>query len=198
MNKKGFTLAEVIICLVVVGLIAAVIMSNLKLGDYKEKSYIGMARKIMANFQAASQQIREQEQTSVPTRSFIVNSLGAWEYVILNSTGSANATVNDVVNLYGKYIKYEKSIINFCDNSGYCSDTSIKGAKLPNGAYIGFKTSGTIIDCPAYRIPSETSNTAGKGKCWGTFYIDADGNNGPNAIGRDVYVFGLDENGLVY
>ena len=40
--------------------------------------------------------------------------------------------------------------------------------------------------------------TVSSGIIWGKLYIDVDGNKGPNQLGKDVFVYGLNEIGVAY
>ena len=70
MRKKGFTLAEVLTCLVVIGIIAAILMSNLKMQSYNQKAFVSNARKIIDNFENASLSILE-EKKDFPLGTFV-------------------------------------------------------------------------------------------------------------------------------
>ena len=124
----------------------------------------------------------------------------------MNSANSDKATSQDLVNLFKNHIKYESDVVNFCDNTSYCSDTNIKGAKVAGGAYIGFSKYDSIKDCPAYYMPgvqgqlsapkSFTNGASVTKKCWGELYMDVNGIKGPDTIGQDVFVYGLGEYGI--
>ena len=128
--KKGFTLAEVLVCMVIIGILAIIMVQNVKTKDFKEQGYIANALKIAENIQQASLKIREIEKTNCPMASFMVDIMGTWEYALINSSGN-NATASDVINLYAKYIKFENTGLKFCDYTSYCSDDKIIGAKVP-------------------------------------------------------------------
>lgn len=197
MNKKqAFTLAEILICLVIIGFIALIMIKNVKTKDFTEKTYIASAFKAFESVQQASVKIRDSETESCPTGSFMVNVAGDWEYTLVNSSG-INANTEEVLNLYGNYLKFENIGINFCDYTSFCSDEEIKGAKLPGNMYIGFEVT-EIEDCPDYYMPNTATIINGSGKCWGKLYVDVDGTKGPNTLGKDVYVIGLNESGLAY
>ncbi len=201
-KKQAFTLAEITIVLVIIGVLVALLVTSLKTGDIWEKSYMAQAYKAMINFDDVSSKIREIESTNVPTRSFIEPVMDGYEFTIINSNGG-NASSNDVYNLYKKYIRFtNSSAINFCSNTTYCPGKNIPGGKLPSGAYIGIEVTG-IKDCPSYYMPvhkdkkdKELGQIPGKGKCWGLLYVDANGTQAPNTLGRDIFVFGLDAAGV--
>lgn len=197
MKLKAFTLAEVLICLMIIGALAIIMVQNVKTKDFTEKGYIANAFKAMEAVQQASVKIRDIENTACPTGSFMVEVVDDWEYALVNSSGS-NANTAEVLDLYSNYIKFEDSGFKFCDHTGYCSDNDdILGAKLAGGIYLGFEVTA-IGDCPDYYMPNTAEMLSAKGKCWGNLYIDVDGEKGPNQLGKDVFVIGLNESGLAY
>lgn len=194
--KNAFTLAEVLVCMVIIGILAIIMVQNVKTKDFTEKGYVANALKIIENVQQASLKIREIEKTNCPMASFMINIMDTWEYALVNSSGNS-ASATDVINLYAKYLKFENKGLKFCDYTSYCSNDNIIGAKIPPGSYIGIEIT-SIANCPSYYVPGSTTTTPGKGKCWGKLYIDVDGNKGPNQHGKDVFVYGLNEIGIAY
>lgn len=207
--KKAFTLAEISISIIIIGVICVIMIGALNPKKYDEKTNTASLMKTLEFISQASVQIMDMEDAKCPARSFMIKPAGsaAWEFAILNSSGSS-ASAQEVAELFGEHLKYESNIISFCDYTSYCSDSNIKGAKLPNGAYIGFEITSTVQDCPAYRMPYEETDTPAPtkyskstgtfetAKCWGKLYIDTNGLKSPDTLGQDVYVFGLGENGI--
>ena len=209
MLKKGFTLAEILITLFLIAVIVAIVLKNIKLSSYEEKSTITKALKAMDAIEQASYHIRDFEQNSCPTRSFMENIAGKYTYTLMNNKGNKPANASDIVALYGKYIRYQNTSLNFCEYSGYCNNnTAIKGAKLVGGTYIGFENKANIFNCPKYYLPNDSTklNTPTMlnlkngnmeaSKCWGNVYIDVNGEKAPNTLGKDVFVFGLNGMGI--
>ncbi len=194
--KKAYTLAEVLMCMVIIGFLAIIMVRNIKTKDFTEKNYTANALKIIQNMQQASLKIRELEKENCPTESFMVSVLDTWEYTLVDSSGN-NLEAAEVIDLYGKYLKFEDSGFKFCDYTTYCSNDDIIGAKIAPESYIGIEIT-SIEDCPEYYIPGSDATTAGKGKCWGKLYIDVDGKKGPNTLGKDIFVYGLNETGVAY
>ena len=206
MRKRGFTLAEVLICLVVIGIIATILMTSLKPQSYNQKAFVSNVRKIVDNFQNASYGILE-EKKHFPMSVFIyekpTGNPPTITSIYADDATNAITTSEQVVNMYGKYIKYEESDLNFCTYSGACSDNNVKGARIPGGAYIGFKINTSLFNCPSYKIPdpkatsgASVATATGKGKCWATFYVDVNGKDGPNVLGEDYYEFGMNAVGV--
>lgn len=203
MKKIAFTLAEVLIVLCVIGIIATVLLANIKTDSYQQKANVSMARKIVSNFQNASLSIIEAEKDNCPMGAFILEVTRDNKIFGLIDETKADADIEDVLDLYGKYLKFEQQGLKFCDNTTYCSDNSILGAKFGK-AYVGIKMTTDLPTCPNYKIPDpnaksgdDIEETEGKGECWATLYIDTNGQEGPNVYGEDVYLFGMDATGVV-
>ena len=213
--KKAFTLAEILICMAIIGALGVVLMRSISNQNFDEKEYALKAHKAMRLIDEASAQIIQSEVEQVPAGAFMINTAGSWEYVICSAANSCTnkATSQKLIDLYKKYIKFESTTSNFKSNyTGYSSaPTSIYGAKIPGEIYIGMEvnSNNSITACPStVYIPaselktnetfvaSTTANTSDK-KCWGKIYIDTNGKKGPNELGKDVYVFGMGEFGIV-
>ena len=209
MKKNAFTLAEVLICLTILGVIAAILIGSLKTQSYNQKAFVSNARKIVDNIQNASFAMLEEKADDFPLGTFVYKKTKTSFMYGGASTVDSSA---EIVSMYGNYIKYEKSGINFCDNTAACSGSTIKGARIPGGAYIGFYVNTSLFDCDCsdeyckHKIPDpkatkgqdieEITGPTGK-KCWGTLYIDVNGNEGPNVYGEDYYHFPMGENGVI-
>lgn len=212
MNKKSaFTLAEILICLTIIGVMGAVFMLNVKSDKFDEKAIIAHANKAISAIDQASMKILEIETESCSTGTFMTKAAGLSkpEYTISNSSGGY-ADANDVLALYSKYIKFDKNNLNYCEYSPthtVCengTNTTIKGGKLPGTeVYIGFKISaytknGNLSECVTqYYIPGQSNYIQGNGYAWGWVYIDTNGKKGPNKSGKDVFYYCLNETGIV-
>ncbi len=206
MFKKAFTLAEILIVVMIVGFIAMALIKALSNNSYTEKAMHANALKTITAIEQASAEIKDTEHTQVPTGAFMEYVTGQATYTTYNASGSAQATASDIVTLFSKHLKFEKEGINFCDYSS-CSDASVKGAKMVGDVYIGFGNIA-IANCPSYRLPNETTDSPAPTylnpntrnfetqKCWGKVYIDVNGKNGPNTQGKDIFIFGMGANGL--
>lgn len=203
--KKAFTLAEILIVLMIMAVLILIILRTIKPSDYDEKANIAHGQKLFANIENAAVQLLANETTQCPAGSFMVKPAGgSFEFATKKADGTA-ADAAAIVDLFGGYLKYETESLNFCDYTASCSDT-ISGAKLAGGAYIGFVKYDSIKDCPEYFIAGdETKHPAPKSfdngafvnkKCWGEVRIDVNGKKGPDTEGKDVFIYGLGEYGI--
>lgn len=208
MKSKAFTLAEIIIVLTIIGTLATIMMVTVKPDKFRKDVNLANARKAIEFINQAAVQILDLEHTQCPSGAFMVKPAGtsAWEF----DCNTANSTA--IATLFGNYIKYETSVIDFCAATGACPSgtaaNTIMGARTTGDIYIGFEKTN-IGNCPAYRIPGETTDTAVPTKlnvrtgnpelvqCWGKVYIDVDYKDKRNTIGDDLYVYGLGQYGIV-
>ncbi len=202
MKNKAYTLAEILITLTIVGMLAVIMFKNLRTDDHMEKTFVPKALKAIEVFGEASTQILDVDNANCPMSEFIINNNTIGLY---NSSGKAVSS-QEAFNMFAKFIKFEKSGINFCDNSGYCeSSTSIPAGRISADTYVGLAVT-SVTDCPDYYKPgvdtkvSVTTDllTGAKTKCWAKLYIDVNGAEGPNTEGKDVFVLGMDRRGVHY
>lgn len=197
--KKAFTLAEIMVCISIMGILAVVMLLNIKPEMFNKKSNIASAYKAIDEFEKASQKMREKEKDAVPSGDFMTKILGEYEFAIINDDGTLkNAT--QVLELFQKYMKIENIGEDFCNNSGYCPEgDSIVGAKLTSEIHVGLEVLENIEDCPIPKIPTDPDAVVPeRGKCWGKLYVDTNGKDQPNEEGEDVFIFGLNEKGVAY
>lgn len=209
MKIKGYTLAEVTVALMIMGIICMLMLNSFKSKDYKEETNKILAKKTISQFEQATTDMINKNKDNFPAGSWMVKVPGASDYIfaVKKSGSSTDASATDIINLYENYLKYETSVINFCDYSDVCTSSEIKGARLAGGVYFGIEKTD-IEDCPAYRLFEEnriyetpkkynikTKEYEPK-KCWGKLYIDVNGSDIPNIEGEDIFVFGMGEYGI--
>ena len=207
--KKGFTLTEVLIVMTVIGVIAIVILGDFKRQDYTTTKYATYGLKAIELVEQASIKIREIEKTHCPIGVFMSKRGGRSDFtteIVDSSSNSIDAS--EVATLFGKYIRYDTGIVDFCTYSKYTPCSNVNGAKLAGTkTYIGFKVYNKPADCPAARFPNDTADTTPQyydkntgthktAQCWGELYIDVNGIEAPNQRGKDVTVIGLGEYGI--
>ena len=209
MKNKAFTLAEILIVMTIMGILAIVMIQNIKTDTMSEKTNYAKAYKAIEVFDEASANIRHASDADCPLGSLMYttgkNANGTYDYDIgLNLPDSDKEEA--ALNIYSKYIKFDKTNLNFCNFSKYCADNDISnlaGARFSNDIYIGLEILDSISDCPDFYMPEtegvitqKTKVNGKKAQCWAKLYIDVNGNDGPNTLGKDIYIFGLDENGI--
>ncbi len=231
MKKLAFTLAEVTLVLVIIGILAIVMIKNIKTDTFKDKELKAGAVKVINDFNIASMKIREIEHDKCPSAAFMVKAGSEendWVYTLIEKDEKdATKVLNDatkVLDLYGEYLKFDKprsGYYNFCDHTGGlkdedCKDSAnIAGIRLAGDIYVGLKMNlenDVPKDCPTsyYRINTAAKDetpgvqnqndevTISGEKCWAKLYMDINGNAGPNEVGQDIFVYGMNSDGVLY
>ena len=193
--KYGFTLAEVLITLVIIGVIAAMTIPSV-INNTKKHEYVSGLKKAYSTLKSATNQIMVEEGSPR-------GDAGGWA---LYPQG--------VYNLYKNHL----SIAKDCGNGRGCVDQlsthgtgHVNGFKalsgnsyagnnceLDTGFYKFILADGTqvIINDGSYPACDHGStNTGSYGMC-SAIFVDVNGEKGPNTWGRDVFYFAIKEDGL--
>ncbi|MFH0702139.1 MAG: type II secretion system protein [bacterium] len=176
--RKGFTLAEVLITLTLVGIVAAVTMVTL-----------------IPNIQNAQYKTEFKDVYSVLTQ--VTSQIAADNGNSLKNVFTDN---NDLRNKYKEYLNFIKS----CDSgqtNGNCWHNN-GSLKYLNGSPITTwgNPAGIILNNGSLlRLTIESSNCtalSGTLQYCGFIYFDVNGFKGPNTLGKDMYGIWIQENGI--
>lgn len=177
-NKKAFTLAEVLVSLTIIGVIAAVALSTLK--DTSDKSTnIALMKKAYATASNAFAQLEAENgapiywmQSDNKTRVFDGNATGISKALKSKmNVAKDNVTGYSVVALNGKTF----SSVNSLD-----LDTSVT-----------FATADGM-----YWLLTKTSSGCADNKC-GMLLVDINSSQKPNKVGYDVFDFVITPDGII-
>ncbi len=187
--KKGFTLAEVLITLGVIGVVAAITMPMM-MAAHREKQFVAQLKKIYSNMsQSYARALVEYGEPDV------------WELVAADSPEGANA-ISSVLSPYFSIQRdcktdggcWVNDRIIYLDNSA--SDVSIGTDSKFSSLQIA---DGTLI---AYRVlDPNCKSVKGTNKAYsnvcGEVYVDLNGVKNPNQFGYDVYKFYITRYGFL-
>ena len=182
-NYDAFTLAEVLITLVIVGVIAAMTIPTL-MNKTNKQEYVSRLKKSYSTLsQATNRIIAEQGNPR--------GDIGGW-------ATSAEA----VFNMYKKYLSHTKT----CEpNVAGCFDDTYKHLRLttsPNFniarryAFILSDGSEIILRTGGDFNNSCSNLSAGSNDVCQNILVDVNGRKGPNIVGKDVFGFVLKQDGL--
>lgn len=181
--RKGFTLAEILITVVIIGIIAALVIPSL-IHNIQDQQYKTAWKKTFSDLSQATNRI-------------LLDNGGTLKGVFQNN--------NDLGNKYLAYLSYVKQCnggasFNICwhdntntrtlDENTYNSyDFWGPSAILNNGSLLDFYLDNTYC----------TNNTPGwnppPSMC-GIIWVDINGFKGPNTFGKDIFVIWIQENGI--
>ena len=166
-RKSGFTLAEVLITLGIIGVVAAMTMPTL-IGKYQKKQTAIELKKVYSEM---SQAIALSELSN--------SDVMYWDYN-LNAKDFYDKYLKDYLKktselTYGDYKKSVtiKNLNGTVCTEAWCSDNISHYIKLANGTVIGFSSY--------------------KGGNYKAFVVDLNGPKPPNITGKDYFVFSIQE-----
>jgi prepilin-type N-terminal cleavage/methylation domain-containing protein len=194
MNRKfkrydGFTLAEVLITLGIIGIIAALTIPTL-MQNSQDKAIVSSAQKAY----------------TILSQAYIsaVQENGTPDNWALGSTGGDTAGSAEILNKVLPYIKTTKTCVgdSSCwtktyknlDNITTWSDGTVSTASSS-----AILADGTLILTYTYGNGCSTSrgSTPALSAVCGEFFVDVNGNKNPNRLGVDVLLFYLTKNGMM-
>ena len=214
MKKQGFTLAEVLITLGIVGVVAALTAPALVMSSRNEANAARLST-VISNIENALQSAIAQEgadnlygtslwdfgggdqlNASSGNRAQFVGRLG--QYMILNGYKDSEGE------FYGSVPTCAMST-----TGGTNSQTCISGNAqrfAGNGRMFTIETkNGAAIHIRAYRRNNLAAEKQAAINAGCTYYtnaadviIDVNGKNSPNTFGRDIFWFEMGENGILY
>lgn len=176
MKQRGFTLAEVLITLLIIGVVASIVIPAL-INDTRDQEYKTAWKKYYAELSHATR------------------------LLAINNGGTIKGLLSDV-NIVNTF-KPNFNVIKTCDGTTECwhdpnkwfemdNDPKGYGADramiLNSGVLISFNDVDTNCNLTTYGTPQ------GKSTC-GYIAVDINGFKKPNMIGRDIYILHIQENG---
>jgi len=183
--RKGFTLAEVLLTLAIIGIVAALTIPSL-LNSVNKNNYISGLKKAYSSILTATNQLIEDNGGTMKNLISANNNHNEWldKYCsILQCVKTCTiGTVND--NCFTNPVNIK--ILNgnpFTDFISAGTFNNFAGAVLSNGMTIVFDARG--------------GNTCDRNLCTynavnagcGTIFIDVNGFKSPNTLGRDIFLF---------
>ena len=185
-RKPAFTLAEVLITLGIIGIVAALTLPNL-IANHREKETVVRLKKAYSTMSQAY--------------TMILNDYGEpsdWSLPSLE-----NDSWDDVAILFSKYIKNVRVCTPDENNSGKCFQKDARKDLLNNNVdEIGSRASLISLDGMVYGIAHQISASSAKDNMCGNNYcfnidVDINGNKGPNRWGVDTFVFQVGRNRII-
>lgn len=187
--NKGFTLAEVLITLGIIGAVAAMTIPNL-IQSYKEKEYTAKLKKFYSVMENAGRLVEE-------------------EYGSIDTWGLTDSFVEDDSSTQGEIDAKDKSQKLFWTRySNFIHLTEQKGSNIEQIYGMDKKSKLTeksqlkrfwsFNDGTTVRstwLQTQSTSCSNNIYC-GDLSVDLNGNKGPNAVGRDIFFFEITKNGI--
>lgn len=181
-NKSGFTLAEILITLLIIGVVASIIIPTL-LQDSQDAELRTAWKKVFAEISSATARIASDNGGS-----------------LLNLCAIDGTQHNCFKNYYLNYLSIVKSC-NTGQTLGYCWHNNGEWKKLSGSTYTGWiDPAGIVLNNGAllyirYQSPSCTYADGTVYMC-GDIVIDVNGFKNPNTVGKDIYGVYIQQNSI--
>jgi prepilin-type N-terminal cleavage/methylation domain-containing protein len=181
--KKGFTLAEVLITLGIIGVVAVLTIPGV-MKNYRNRLYVTQLEKVYSQLTDATQAIMNDEHVD----NFYETTAGQTQSCSNAANGTCEAGLGYFLNNYFKVSKHDCLA---SDKSG-CMSTSAYVYKTISGEYISragadycIQTVSGAAICGFYNSANNCMSIA----------VDVNGIAEPNVAGRDVFSMDIRQNG---
>lgn len=205
MKRFGFTLAEVLIALALVGIVSALTLPTL-VSENRKKTQASTLSVAVSNFETAMRSMMAAEDVTelVDTR--------AWRRVADNlSSGTSEADIRRFVGDISDYIEiqsFDRSVANFYRGKTV-RDINNNNVGANNWAMSGkvvFSTNSNVVYMISTGNVQNRTITAAQALTNGInlrntvafITIDVNGSQQPNMFGRDIFYFELGDDGVLY
>ncbi len=180
MSKKGFTLAEVLITLAIIGVVAALTIPNVVKNYQKTRT----VTKLKKAYSVMNQAHRMAEVDNGPYETWAIEmSESSYYQKYLNPYFKAKSLCS-CSGASNNYCSYKESAWKRIDGSA--TSTSI----CAGGTFI---TTDNIV----YAYRASSTNAEGNPVVYTNVFVDINGPQQPNRIGKDVFVFRRDKKGII-
>ena len=192
-NKMGYTLAEILICIGIVGVLAALTIPRVVGNFDKKASGTSLGRTVQLLQDGMSNVIQEAQNNNDIGKAF--SNLAAIQFRDIGLDG--NEYIVDGGNLFQNV----RSFLNLTEDDTYITE-NIKtytgdnpSDDVINGytAYKLAKTNSVVM----YRDASGQADTSDNNAIIASILIDTNGIKNPNRFGQDIFLFGLANNGVL-
>ena len=187
--KKAFTMAEAILVMTILGIIATIMITTLKPAEFKEKGLKVLAKKVLSEIDTATTQILVNNSKLGTMTTLVWENGTQFKYV-------GNAA--NVMTFYKKYLTTIRTTVpttSFCVTGGQATSRGATAAYLKDGACIGIYA--TAITTQPTIFPGET-NTTNATATQGLLLFDSNGEDEPNTIGQDRFILPIGDEGIKY
>ena len=184
LKYKAFTMAEAVLVMTILGIIATVMITTIKPARFKEQGYKVLAKSVYASIDTAVTQILVDK---APFNKLDQIYKSGSNTAVFSMAEESNAI--EFVNLLKDYMATARGDIpNVCNKTGYSS------ILLKNGACIGV-IAGTTSEKIETWIPGEESSSQ-MYLSYGNIFVDINGDDEPNVLGKDQFNIPLNINGI--
>lgn len=192
-NKKGYTLAEVLICIGIVSVLAALTIPRV-IGSFDKKASGTSLGRTVELLQTGMANVLQEAQNNNDEGNAFSN-LSA---IRLSDIGlEGNTYITDGDNLFQNIISFinltEDNTYNIENIKTYTGDDPSDDAISGYTAYRLAKTGSVVM----YKSIDGEADFNDDNTILASILIDTNGNKAPNNFGKDIFLFGLANNGIL-
>ena len=181
--KKAFTMAEAIMVMVILGIIATIMISTMKPTEFRDRGFAVLAKKVLGQIDSATTQI-------------IFNN--AWNSSMANLYNPTNASLQYSFSSNCTWTRdyYKKYLVGTRESvAGAWCKKGTTYMMLKDGSCLGFGAAAANSWIPG-ESGSVTKNTYATEI--GAIYIDLNDDDEPNIYGKDQYILPISAEGIAY
>ena len=190
--KEAFTMAEAILVMTILGIIATIMITTLKPADFKEKGMAILDKKILSEIDTA-------------TTMILINNSFDGTMIHLYEPNSSNVIsfqghCPQVAKLYKKYLTATRKTYFNASTKKWIGTEAGDGPGfdeyfyLKDGAWLGIKCSGGDFRT---RFPGENTAVSTFME-QGRIIYDVNGDEEPNSPHKDIYMIPIGNHGIMY
>ena len=186
--KRAFTMAEAIIVMTILGIIATIMITNLKPTEFRDKGLQVQAKKILQQLDTATQQIMINNTQNGKLTT--IYAPGVTNATFSFSTTGNNAALNA---LYKKYLTTTRKTCTNAADCGGCSGGTFR-FYLKDGTCVSILQDTTAQNTIYPGEASASMSVAGLG----AIFFDVNGLDEPNVLGKDRYRIPINADGIFF
>ena len=189
--KKAFTMAEAILVMTILGIIATIMITTLKPAEFKDKGLQVLAKKVLSEIDTATTQI-------------LINDTRLGKFNQIVTTSGVTTFATNAVNTLGFYKKYLTTIRGTVSTPACCinggASLGANAVFLKDGACMGIKATTSYNNTTGYNtiFPGETSAAKTPSITQGLIIFDTNGVEEPNTLGKDCFILPVGDDGIIY
>jgi len=190
-NKSAFTLAEVLITLAIVGVIASLTIPTL-LQNTKKEEYVAGLKKSYSVLSQAYKLLESENNGNFS--SLITGSDGASEANLMNAFATKLNVIKNCGSGFGCWYNSPRKFLNGSEQT-----PNLEYYYGPDGYGKAILNDGTmiLIDITSETCTEDKGTGPLKNSTCGRIIVDINGAKAPNTIGRDIFYFFITKTGIV-
>ena len=183
--KNAFTMAEAVLVMTILGIIATVMITTMKPAKFKDQGYEVLAKSVYADIDNAITQILADK---TPYNNFETIYKSGSSEETFSMKNAYQGSLDEFAKLLKDYLATARGEVpDVCKTAYYNSPLLLK-----NGACIAMQRITSKVDT---LIPGESSTTPLYLE-YGLIFVDTNGNDEPNTLGKDQFNIPLSKNGI--